>query len=215
MSGWCKIRCLACRVSWKVASAGSTAIANASTSLAWPRFLLRSIRRLGSGRLRSHELRLVASRKLNTAPAVQVQSGGRGRRSQVKGRIGLRGTGIRLDGVASLDHDIVLHEERIGPQMTVIQKMHACEPAPAFERMDPAQAGYLKSLKGRAVPHRGGDIFGGQGRIRRLFRRRRSGLAWPRQLRTSCGCGKHRGKERAPCSVAKELVSNAHAIQAP
>ena len=117
-----------------------------------------------------------------------------------------------MDGVPSFDHDIVLHEERIGPQMTVIQKMHACEPAPAFERMDPAQAGYLKSLKGRAVPHRRGDILGGQGRLGRLFRRRRSGLAWPRQLGTSRGCSKRRGKERARGGAAKELVDNAHAI---
>jgi hypothetical protein len=69
-----------------------------------------------------------------------------------------------LDGVASLDHDIVLHED------------------------------------------------GGQGRLGRLFRRRRSGLAWPRQLGTSRGCSKPRRKERAPGGAAKELVDNAHAI---
>jgi hypothetical protein len=54
--------------------------------------------------------------------------------------------------------------------------------------------------------------LGGQGRLGRLFRRRRSGLAWPRQLGTSRGCSKRRGKERARGGAAKELVDNAHAI---
>src|SRR6266567_2262397 len=56
----------------------------------------------------------------------------------VKRSIRLRSTGIRLDGVASIDDGIVLNKQRIGSQMPAIQKMQASEPAPAFERMDPA-----------------------------------------------------------------------------
>ena len=53
MSGWCKIRCRACRANWKVASAGSTATANVSMSLRPARWCPRSIRRWRCGRRRS------------------------------------------------------------------------------------------------------------------------------------------------------------------
>jgi heptosyltransferase-3 len=50
MSGWCKIRCRVCPASWRVASGGSTATANALMNLPWSKSRWPSIARSRCGR---------------------------------------------------------------------------------------------------------------------------------------------------------------------
>ena len=60
-------------------------------------------------------------------------------RHHIKRSVGLRAAGIRLDGVTTVNDRTVLNKNGIGSKMPVVGKMHASEPTPTFERVDPSQ----------------------------------------------------------------------------
>src|SRR5436305_1430504 len=70
-----------------------------------------------------------------------------------EGRVRLRSARIRPDGVAGIDHGVVLQEQRIGAQMAAIDEMHASEPAPAFEPVHPPQSRNLEVLECGPIRH--------------------------------------------------------------
>jgi len=59
-------------------------------------------------------------------------------RRHIKLRKSLSFAGVGLNGISSIDDGVLLDEKRITAQVPVIMEVHAGQPAPALDGMDPA-----------------------------------------------------------------------------